>query len=298
MRIPKLPDMGLQTDGNRVRSLAQQSEFVIGRVGELGHAVGPTSRLSLERKVFFDDRGALRVVQPDDPEFGTALEALRDFTLFEFILDPWPFDLRNEAANRRLKTAMRDAVDPYAPGAHTRGRDTQLELFVAVALHRSGLPVEFEPPGDDLRPDVRTKLDGRGFYVEAKRPKSRDAVLDAVRIGARQIRATGCPGAIFLDVSRAFNPAKGLVTRMMDDEEFRRLHVEALRRAVQTIDEPLGRILVGKAVACICFQDHQLRQVPGGWKLESKCMTFPNPHASARLGRLGDLFDRSLSHAW
>jgi len=274
------------------RPLVEKFAFVLGRIRAIGLEVHPTSRLAIERNLFFDDQGRPLVIEPAHPQFDQALEALRDFTLFEFIMDNWPFEPADKEASRRLKEALKDAVDPHAARFRTPGRDSQLELFVAAALKRAGLPVKLRSP------DVRTRIDGRGFDVEAKRPKSGDAIEEAVRVGAGQIRDSGCPGALFIDVTRAFNPTKGLVTRIMPDEEFSQRHAEALRGGIKTLERRLIHLLERKPVACVFFQDHELRQVSGGWILGSICMKFDNPSAPEWLARMGRLVDRSLGHAW
>lgn len=272
------------------RPLSEKLSFVQTKIQELGLHINPQSRLAREARVFYDEQGAVRTVLPSDHRFTEALEALRDYTLFEFILDNWPFGQRDEEAIDKLDASLRDAVDPYVVARETRGRDTQLELYVAVALHRAGLPVELTTP------DVRTRLNGRYFYVEAKRPKSQDGIENAIRGAARQIRDAGCPGAVFLDVSLAFNPTKGYVTKLMPDDQFRRGYSEGLRRGIHPVAGSVAKVIGNKPVSTICFQDHQLRQVAEGWKLESFCMTLQNPNP--RLLKLSLLFERFLASAW
>lgn len=275
------------------RALAEKFEFVSAQIQGLGLKLHPQSRLAWERDAFSSSQAQLRTVLPNDPLFGSALEALRDYTLFEFILESWPFDAWDADATSRLRAALKDAVDPCASGIRSSGRDTQLELYVAIALHRAGLPISLTTP------DVRTRLDGKYFYVEAKRPKSYGAIEDNIRTGAGQIRDSGCPGAVFLDVSLAFNPSNEKILRPMPDDEFIEAHTLALRRGIGLLEPVLVRAIDGKPVGTVCFQNHVLRQVPGrGWQLESCCMTFRNPNASKRLSKLAHLFERTLNRAW
>lgn len=59
-----------------------------------------------------DDDGHPHIVTAEDPHFVYALEALRDFTQFEFILEDWPFEPEDAVAAAKLRWALRDAVEP------------------------------------------------------------------------------------------------------------------------------------------------------------------------------------------
>lgn len=276
-----------------VRSLAEKYAFITEKIEELGLKIHPTSRLALEARPFIGKNGLLsREVAPGDPDFRAALEAKRDFTLFEFILGDWPFPLSHGDATSRLKMALKDAVDPYAPGKNTPGRDTQLELFVAVTLSRAGLAVELGSP------DLRVRLGGQFFYVEAKRTKTRQAIKSAISRAADQIKKSGCPGAVFLDSTMAFNPTDGQVLRIMPDEEFSRLHGEALNLGIATVERDVLSAVEKSRIVAVSFQDHQHRQIIGGWRLESCCSTFVLPGLPKALKRLAQDYQRSLDFGW
>jgi hypothetical protein len=286
--------MNVAEDAAQGRSLAEKFDFVVAQIGDLGITIHPQSRLMRERSAFLDANGHLvPLVTPDHPDFAIALEAIRDFTLFEFILERWPFAAGHRDGTLRLKTALKDAADPHIPASRTPGRDTQLELFIAVALHRSGLQVDFGTP------DVRVRIDGRYCFFEAKRPKTSESIDNAVRTAVEQIEDSGCPGVIFVDVSVAFNPTGVRIVRAMSNEECRLRHRQALRHCIRPHERELFRSMEGTPVAGILFQDHQLRAAPDeGWLLQSACMEFPNPAATKRLQRLFKLATRTLGHGW
>lgn len=276
-----------------VRALAEKYAFIQQEVEALGLQIHPTSRLAQEANAFLDETGQLvPELAPTDQRFRDGLEALRDFTLFEFILDDWPFSRRDTGASQRLRMALKDAVDPYAPGKQTTGRDTQLELFVAVTLFRAGLAVELGTP------DVRVRLANRYFFVEAKRPKTRQGLKGALRKAAEQITKSGCPGAAFIDSTLAFNPTGKPILKLMPDAQFRRLHGQALDRGISTVEREVLTAIDNTRVLAVSFQDHQLRQVVGGWRLESCCSTLVRPGMPKLMTTLASEYQRMLDLGW
>ena len=279
-------------DSESGRSLAGKTEFVFARIAAFGLTVHPQSRLALEAAVLRDAKGNWQTVLPNDSEFAIGLEALRDFTLFEFILEQWPFHENDRAARAKLRTALKDAVDPHKAARTTRGRDTQLELYVASAIHGARLPVEFRTP------DVRTRIGGRFFDIEAKRPKSRESLISAVGHATRQIRDAGTVGAVFLDVSLAFNPTGDQFLRALPDDLLNAAYSKAINGCIHGIEAPLRAAIEGTPVASVYFQNHLLRQSQSGWRLASILIEYKNPSANPKLDSLSRVFYRSLERAW
>lgn len=281
----------------RPRSLFEKFAFVERKLAERGVPIKPGSRLQRERSFLTAADGSPRTVEPNDPHFREALEALRDFTLFERILESPLCARADRDVDAKLREALRDHVDPYS-AARSVGRDTELELFVAAELARGGVPVCLVRADPTQRtPDVRARLDGQFFYVEVKRPKSRSSLLACIEDAVDQVQQTGCPGAVFVETSLAFNPEGGLVTRPMPDAEFRTLYGRGLRLNIQPFEADLLRLLATGCVGGIAFQDHQKRDHPtDGWELASTCMMFNNPAATARVAAAWKAFQRTLPH--
>lgn len=126
----------------RPRSLFEKFAFVERKLAERGLPIKPGSRLRRERSFLTAADGSPRTVEPNDPHFLDALEALRDHTLFERILESPLCARADRAVDAKLKEALRDPVDPYS-ATRSVGRDTEFELFVAAELARGGVPVSF-----------------------------------------------------------------------------------------------------------------------------------------------------------
>ncbi len=74
----------MNTASTMQRTRAEDASFVIAAVGGLGIEPHPQSRLMQMHRVLTE---ATRTIQPDDPGFETAREAVRDMTLLGFVFD-------------------------------------------------------------------------------------------------------------------------------------------------------------------------------------------------------------------
>jgi len=70
------------------RPFYQSAQFIIDSVRSLGLNIHPDSRLMRMYRVLCKPDGTSRgTIEPTDPDFQTALEALRDITQLEFVFD-------------------------------------------------------------------------------------------------------------------------------------------------------------------------------------------------------------------
>ena len=231
---------------------------------------------------------------PDDSLFETAREAYRDATLFEFILATLPMEARSTLAST-IKVALKDAVAPNASSQNTKGRDAQVELFVAAACTHAGLgAVRLIDP-----PDVRCEFEGKFFGLAVKRVKSADTLIDNIADGAEQVHRSPWPGSVFVDVSVAFNRRNDAVLAPFEDEHFRTVHAEALQRAIRERDSAIRDAVSGTRVRSVLIQDHQIRQVHGeGWRLEPCLMHMHMGGKGSPARRESERFERAFRHAF
>ncbi len=280
------------------RTHVERMAFVEARLGSLGLQIQPTSRFDQMRRVFRNTDGSPRTITHDSPDLDTGLESLRDYHLLEFALDHAPAGAKGALADgfiERLEVVVKkDSVDPVATSKITRGRDTMVELFVAAVMVKAGNnSVAFGTP------DVRVLLDGAYFFIEAKRPKTSDGVIPAIETAVGQLKTRGCPGAVFVDTSLAWNPKNERILRPLEHEAFQALHRQSISEMVRRLHDELQHKLTDSPACVVCFQDHQMRQVPGlGWRPES-CLTHVERRAmSTGLRRRALLFQRALSAAF
>jgi hypothetical protein len=280
------------------RALAEQFDFVDQEIRRRGFIIPAASRLARERELFVGPDGKWRTIFVDDPQFNDATEALRDYKLFEVILDSFPFPVSDVRAQQKLKVSLCDAVDPRA-SEDSPGRDAQCELFVAVTMHKAEQKPRFEATAAVPTPDLRGVVAGQAFYVEVKRVKSPAMLLERVKKGVVQVGHSRLPGALHIDVSFLFNRDRKVVDRKLTDEEFRELHGGWLRAQIAPFEREIRTALAGSHIGGIVFQDHVVRRVTETeTALYSPSMTFDNLECSDAHKESWLSFIAGLDRAW
>jgi hypothetical protein len=278
------------------RSLLDKILFVERSLQSLELTMKPSSRFDRMKRCFISADGSPRTVEPGDPDFETAIEALRDFTLLAFILEHQPSGVGRQQLQTVLKAALKDPVDPAcALTAESRGngRDTQAELFVAAMCERAALtPVELREP------DVRCRHDGSFLGIAVKRPRSQENLPSVFADGAEQVRRSGFPGVLFVDVSLALNQSNERILRPMNDEEFDRVHALALHTWWTGHCKRLLPHLEGRGAFMLLIQNHVPRQIVGaGWQLGSAVMHVAVSDGTPSYQQSARRFARAFSHS-
>jgi hypothetical protein len=196
---------------------------------------------------------------------------------------------------------LKDNLTPH-PKKPTPGRDAQAELFMASGMYRASQQVRFERPREvdgQQWPDLRARIAGRYFFVEVKRARSVDRILERVSAGIGQIEATGCPGAVAIDVSFALNPTGDVEQRKLSTPEYERRYAEEFREQIRPLQDKLLSALRGSRVGGVFFQHHVVRRTgESGHCLSSCAMTFDNLALTGRVRDAWKTFTATLPHAW
>jgi hypothetical protein len=283
------------------RNLSEQIEFVLAALDQLGISVKRGSRLDRLARVFRAEDGSwtLNVPITDVARVELALESLRDFKLFEYILDPWEFAGETLPIDKLRVAALKDHALQYAQArGETKGRDAQVELLVATVFRRSGARTEMLAPLAGVkRPDVRTRACNRAFFIEAKRVKSRAAVVDAIDDAVAQVNATGCPGAAYVDVTMAFNEENRRTNERLSRDQVRALFRAWLQEQVEALHPEIDRVMRGSRLTSIFFQCYLLIPIDGNVELHSTTLTYPE-HVSGRYARADNEIRRSFDFGW
>ncbi len=279
------------------RSLFDAIQFVDTELGKLRLNLKPGMRFDLMRRAFLTEDGTPRTVDPDDPQFAVAIEALRDVTLLEFILENRPAGVSEVELRTELNTMLKDHVDPvaaFASSAPSRGRAKQVELFVAAMCERAGLhPVELVEP-----PDVRCRFDGRFLGFAVKRPQSQDNIQKLLSDGAEQVQRAGIPGILFVDLSLALNQKNEWILRPMDDASFELAFRLALRTWWDREQARMVPHIRDRGVFALLLQVHVPRQILGvGWRLSSLQMLVQVPDGTHNAVQRARRFERAFAHA-
>jgi hypothetical protein len=97
----------------------------------------------------------------------------------------------------RLIPLISGAESPKNEACAASARDSQFESFIGAVFELSGFGVEF------AEPDLIISDDHQRFAIAAKRPRNAQAVDKNCKKAVRQIRKSGLPGLIALDLSFA-----------------------------------------------------------------------------------------------
>lgn len=283
------------------RTLSEQIEFVFAALNERGISVKPRSRLDQLARVFCAEDGSWSKNVPIGAaaQFDLALESLRDFKLFEYILDPWEFGVETVPLEKLRVAALKDQALQYAQArSATKGRDTQVELLIATACRRSGAGADMvSPPAGMKYPDVRTRACNRYFFFEAKRLKAYGAVVDAIADAVDQVNATGCPGAAFVDVSMAFNEENRRANEHMRRDQIHGVFRGWLQERFEPLRAEVDVLMRGSRLTSIFLQSHLLIPVAGNVELFSAILTYPDC-VTGRYAREDKEIRRSIRFGW
>jgi hypothetical protein len=174
-----------------------------------------------------------------------------------------------------VKLALGDSVLPQDNRKQSKGRDFQFELFVAAICQNAGLlPVQREEP------DVTCVLQGVKYGLAAKRVKGAGNLHTRISKAGNQIERAHLPGIIVLETSLLFNPNNARITRPMSDDNFGKLHLQALCRCIKKYADRIHEWVGDKGVRGFIFHDQQVRRVDlnGNWCLEGMNLRFPLEH--------------------
>jgi len=185
------------------RSLAETAKFVLDSIKKLGFEIQPECRLWQMYQVLFDENENSRSILEDDPQFGVAKEALRDFQILGFA-----FDYLEEANDtnylnilRQLMAKNDSVLSQYDLYGNSPSRDYQAELFVAAICSKARMiPIMYEEP------DICCSLNGNEYGIAVKRVKSERQFVRRIREAAEQIEQARKPGVIVIDITLATNP--------------------------------------------------------------------------------------------
>lgn len=250
-------------------NIAENAEFVIERIKALDFYVNSQSRFMKMHRVCTNSAG---FIQPNDPEYETALEAVRDLQVLAFVFEQADIHSTDDEFQRLVKNALNDSLLPQEDRNNSNGRDSQFELFVAAICQNAGmLPILREEP------DVTCHAGDIKFAIAAKRIKNVARLEKHVRKAANQIKKTGLPGIIVLETSLALNLNNRRLTIPIPDEIFGPLYSEAINCFVKGFYDKIQQWINKKNVRGIIIHDQQVRfQSNGDWSLEG-ITKFINP---------------------
>jgi len=157
------------------------------------------SRIGGYQRAFHALRDAASMTDYSVEDGARLLGSMTDFHQLRRIVAAAERSDQQDAWIRQLKQLPGGAAFLEAPDARPDGRDIQFECFVAAVLELSGLAVAFEEP------DLLLTAGGQTVAIAAKRPRSRRSILKNLQRGISQVRRSGSPGLVALDLSTALH---------------------------------------------------------------------------------------------
>ena len=276
------------------RNHAECAAYVIDSVRSLGLTPHSQSRLMRMYNAMCNPDGTPRpFIAVTDPNFQSALEAVRDMQLLEFVFEQLE-DEPNQAAIRPLvSAALKDSVLPQADMRRSRGRDTQFELFVGALCRRARMY-----PVAHSEPDITCVHNGTAYGIAAKRVKSMSNLEKLVRKAGDQVLNSGLCGIVALDLSLALDRDNVRIDAPMSPTTFRDLYSADVDQFVQKYQPRMQEWVRGKGVRGVECHDHKVRHVQGGqWALESFTFAICTARDNQRRRREFHLFNSSYQGA-
>lgn len=254
---------------SRGMTRTENAKFVIEHIKALGFSPNSQSRLMKMHSAMTNPAG---LIQPDDPEFETALEAERDLQVLGFVFEQADMHPTDTEFQRLMKNALKDSLLPQEDRGQSKGRDAQFEVFVAAICQNAGmLPLSREEP------DVTCHAGTIKFGIAAKRIKNVTSIEKHVRKAADQIKIAGFPGIIALDTCVALNRNNERIVTQIPEEQFGYIYSQAINRFVDDFYDNIQDWVYRKGVRGIVIHDQQVRFQPNGeWSLVGMTK-FVNP---------------------
>ena len=238
------------------RTRAEAAVFVIEQIRSMGREAAPASRLVEMSRIW--NRG---YVDSTDPDFPTALEAMRDIQQLSFVFDHMQGHRENAKFRDLVKLVVADSRLPQEDTENSPGRDAQFELYLGAICQRAGLiPVEYIEP-----PDITCTITGQKYGIAAKRLKSDGGIRRHVRKAARQIDASGCPGVIAIELSLAWNRENSPITSSFQSQLYPLIAQARGHGFLERRGKDIQRWIADSNVIGVVLFEFQARVVDGKW---------------------------------
>ena len=245
---------------------AERADYVVNKLKSLGVSVAPSSRLMQMKKVL--EAG---YIDYHDARFPIAIESMRDMYQLQLIVEQMASHQENEKFLESAQKLLKDNSVPHNSGAHTPGRDTQFELYLAAVCLRAGMLVDYEEP------DVNFVADGTKFAIAAKRLKNIDRFEDRTKYAIRQVQETGRPGIVALDLSLAWNPTNRPITSVLQSQLLPMISDTRNRQLFGRFQDKIERWVNGTHVRAVLAFEFTLRvnKDNSGWIHDGWTFWFP-----------------------
>ena len=178
----------------------REIQEVYAQFSRLNIPTVPLSRINAYRDAFESLKRAKDERRLDYPLAVRVLQTLMEFAQLKTIIKAAVASPNRAAWEGQLRRLVSGPSAPAPGSKHSPAHDFQFESFVAAVCELSGYEIGF------AEPDVVVRDDSCAFGIAAKRPSSKRRIEKNCRKAANQIRRSGLPGLIALDITRAAYP--------------------------------------------------------------------------------------------
>ena len=179
----------------------REIQDVYAQFEQLGIPTVSSSRINTYRDAFESLRQASKEKRRPDLSLATLmLHTMVEFAQLRTIVKAAMASPERISLNDQLGRLISGTSVPTPLYKHSPAHDFQFESFLGAVAELSGYKVNF------AEPDIIVQCDTYTFGIAAKRPRSKRAVEKNCRKAASQIRQSGLPGIIALEMSFALYP--------------------------------------------------------------------------------------------
>jgi len=179
----------------------REMQDVYAQFEQLGIPTISSSRINSYRSAFEALKRAVdEERRPDLPLAELMLHTTVELAQLKTIVKAAATSTTRAAWDAQLRRLISGSNIPTVGAKHSPAHDFQIESFIAAVAELSGYKVIFNEP------DVVVRDDNYAFGIAVKRPHSLRRIQKNCRKAASQIRQSGLPGIIAIDVSFALYP--------------------------------------------------------------------------------------------
>lgn len=232
-----------------------------------GVRVPPSSRIYRLHELY---HSGIPDIGPQHSAYELAVEGERDLQLLGYAFDQCERVELSDSYRRVLRTIVQDSSLPQADRFESPGRDAAFELLVGAVCKAAQLnPVEWG------QPDVTCTWNGAKYAFEAKRLKSVKTLEARVKKATKQIRHSGLPGVIVVDMVLALNPDNHRI-RDVSDTVFWSLYEKNVRAVWSEHEAKVQQIIARANVLGIVVHDYHIRRRGSDWQLAGATIRIPS----------------------
>jgi len=202
------------------RSRKELLAFVLSQFATLGVTIRAGSRWWRIKHLYEANDGVL--ILPSNPDYDIAVEADRDLQVMTFVYDNIGDLQTDQEFLVQLQKCGSDSSLPQEDSEQSDGRNAQFHLLNTAICKKAGMSPRF------AEPDIVCDIQGKSFGIAVKRIKNLNKLEKRISEARDQVKRSGLPGIIAIEITLAVNPTNERPTVVGSDNNF----MDACRRSL------------------------------------------------------------------